>query len=81
MNYFYLVLFLLIYSYFHIQVNASTKCVSATGIVRCSKNPEKHANVKVYLMDRDGIGPILQWIDPDDYMKYKFVYFLSFVLF
>jgi hypothetical protein len=50
-----------------IEIEASSKCVEATGVMRCHKDPEKHANVKIYLMDRDGIG-ILQRIDPDDKM-------------
>jgi hypothetical protein len=62
-----LALTLLSFTVLFVQAESSTKCVSAAGIMRCKKDPSKHFNVAVYLMDRDGIG-LLQWLDPDDLM-------------
>lgn len=59
---------LLFFAFVFEQVEGSTKCVTAVGIMRCKKNPSAHASVAVYLMDRDGIGPIFQFFDPNDLM-------------
>ncbi|KAI6189397.1 hypothetical protein M3Y97_00003600 [Aphelenchoides bicaudatus] len=61
--------FLLLALILVMRVESSTRCVTATGIVRCSKHPDRHYDVSVYLMDKDGITPMLQWLDPDDRMN------------
>ncbi|KAI6189394.1 hypothetical protein M3Y97_00003300 [Aphelenchoides bicaudatus] len=50
-------------------VEASQKCVWASGVVRCFKNPNVNVGLKIMLFDRDGRG-IFKKIDRDDMMSF-----------
>lgn len=48
-------------------VEATEKCVWASGIIRCLKRPDINVGLVLTLLDRDGAG-MFQRIDKDDMM-------------
>uniref|UniRef100_A0A914I7Q3 Uncharacterized protein n=1 Tax=Globodera rostochiensis TaxID=31243 RepID=A0A914I7Q3_GLORO len=52
-------------------VTATSKCVWVRGALQCHRDPSKHQNVEVRVIDRDGWGP-LKVLDPDDMMGVTF---------
>ncbi|KAL3123425.1 hypothetical protein niasHT_004597 [Heterodera trifolii] len=63
-------LFFLLFTFF-VSANGTSKCVWVRGALQCHRDPSKHQNVEVRVIDRDGWGP-LKMLDPDDMMGVSF---------